>query len=176
MSSRIEALFSQALGLEAPWQVEKIAFSEADKRLDIYLDFPKGSKFTCPVCRRKGIPAYDTHQKSWRHLNFFQHQALCRRSAQAGRSLRCHPHRRGRNISQTRSSLRFDLRRSRPFQGALRYGRPGRQSCRAVQQRLPLATRLAATATSNTSSPSSISSPVNSTFDYPRETARSRIV
>jgi len=75
MSSPIETLFAQALGLEAPWQVEKITFSEADKRLDIHLNFPKGSKFTCPVCGRKGVPAYDTHQKSWRHLNFFQHQA-----------------------------------------------------------------------------------------------------
>lgn len=76
MSSSIEALFSQALGLEAPWVVEKITFSEADKRLDIHLDFPKGSKFTCPLCGRKGVSAYDTHPKSWRHLNFFQYQAL----------------------------------------------------------------------------------------------------
>jgi len=75
MSSPFETLFSQALGLEKPWTVDRITFSEADKRLDIYLDFPRGSKFTCPVCGRKDVPAYDTHEKSWRHLNFFQHQA-----------------------------------------------------------------------------------------------------
>jgi len=37
----IETLFAQALGLEAPWPVERIAFSEADERLDIHLVFPK---------------------------------------------------------------------------------------------------------------------------------------
>lgn len=75
MSLPFETLFAQALGLEKPWTVDRISFSEADKRLDIYLDFPRGSKFTCPVCGRKDVPAYDTHQRSWRHLNFFQHQA-----------------------------------------------------------------------------------------------------
>ncbi|HET6446927.1 MAG TPA: ISL3 family transposase [candidate division Zixibacteria bacterium] len=75
MSSPIEALFAQALGLEAPWQVVRISFSESEKKLDIYLDFPRGSRFTCPKCGRKDVTAYDTHDKSWRHLNFFQHQA-----------------------------------------------------------------------------------------------------
>lgn len=75
MSSPIDALFTQALGLEAPWQVARIVFSESEKKLDIYLDFPRGSKFTCPKCGKENIPAYDTHAKSWRHLNFFQHQA-----------------------------------------------------------------------------------------------------
>lgn len=42
----------------------------------MHLDFPRGSKFTCPVCGRNDVPAYDTHPKSWRHLNFFQHQAV----------------------------------------------------------------------------------------------------
>jgi len=31
MSSPIEIQFSQALSLKEPWQVEKIAFSDADK-------------------------------------------------------------------------------------------------------------------------------------------------
>ena len=75
MSSPIETLFKQALGLQKPWTVERITFSEADKRLDIYLDFAPGSKFVCPKCGRKDVPAYDTQEKSWRHLNFFQHQA-----------------------------------------------------------------------------------------------------
>ena len=75
MLSPIETLFTQALGLEAPWQVERISFSQADKRLDIYLNFASGSKFVCPKCGRKDVPAYDCHKQSWRHLNFFQHQA-----------------------------------------------------------------------------------------------------
>jgi transposase len=76
MTSAVENLFSKALGLETPWIVEKIEFSQEENRLDIHLGFTRGSKFTCPKCGRAEVPAYDTHDKSWRHLNFFQHQAF----------------------------------------------------------------------------------------------------
>ena len=76
MPSAIESLFRQALGLEAPWFVEKITFSAKDKQIDIFLNFPRGGKFTCPVCGRNDVSAYDTHENVWRHLNFFQHQAF----------------------------------------------------------------------------------------------------
>jgi transposase len=68
-----EDLFSQALGLEKPWQVVKIYFDQPTRRLNLYLDFPKGSSFPCPQC---GEPSkvHDTVEKSWRHLNFFQHE------------------------------------------------------------------------------------------------------
>lgn len=67
-------LFAAALGLTAPWYVKDIRFSAADKRLDLVLDFPRGSTFACPVC---GTPstAYDTSDETWRHLDFFQHAA-----------------------------------------------------------------------------------------------------
>lgn len=66
-------LFQTALGLMPPWQVERCAFDQAAGRLDIHLDFPRGSVFACPGC---GVccKAYDTTELSWRHLNFFQHQ------------------------------------------------------------------------------------------------------
>jgi len=66
-------LFELALGLKAPWTVSKIEFSEKDNRLDLWLDFPEGSKFACPVCGQ-GCGVYDTEPRTWRHLNFFQHQ------------------------------------------------------------------------------------------------------
>ena len=75
MSSPVAELFTRALGLEDPWQVVKLEFSESDKRLDIHLDFPRGSRFRCPVCGREDAAAYDTEEKDWRRLNFFQHQA-----------------------------------------------------------------------------------------------------
>jgi len=67
-------LFGLALGIEPPWAVAKSDFDAEAKRLDIYLDFGKGSRFACPQC---GIacPAYDSEEKTWRHLNFFQHEA-----------------------------------------------------------------------------------------------------
>jgi transposase len=67
-------LFQQALGLTPPWKVLSSEFVVQQKRLDIQLGFPRGSTFKCPVCGRDGLKAHDTIVKTWRHLNFFQHQ------------------------------------------------------------------------------------------------------
>jgi len=69
-------LFQAALGLTAPWQVTSVEFDAEAKRLDLRVDFPKGSTFCCPECDRGGLKAYDTEEKTWRHLDFFQHQAF----------------------------------------------------------------------------------------------------
>lgn len=68
-------LFQMALGLTPPWQVSASEFDVNKKRLDIHLDFPRGSTFACPQCGQADLKAYDTVEKSWRHLNFFQHEA-----------------------------------------------------------------------------------------------------
>lgn len=39
----------------------------------IYVSFPKGSKFSCPICGDE-YTAYDTRERLWRHLNFFQYR------------------------------------------------------------------------------------------------------
>jgi transposase len=68
-------LLQLALGLTPPWTVTRSNFDPEAKRLDIEIDFTPGSRFPCPDCGAAGCPAYDTEQTSWRHLNFFQHQA-----------------------------------------------------------------------------------------------------
>lgn len=68
-------LLQQALGLTPPWRVTGSSFDPISKRLDIKLDFPRGSRFSCPECHASDCPAHDTEEKSWRHLNFFQHEA-----------------------------------------------------------------------------------------------------
>ena len=45
------------------------------KRLDLRVDFAKGARFPCPECERTGLKVHDTEEKTWRHLDFFQHQA-----------------------------------------------------------------------------------------------------
>jgi transposase len=67
-------VFQQALGLTPPWRVEEAEFDPEAGRLDLYLDFPPGSEFSCPACEREGCKAYDTTEKTWRHLNFFEHR------------------------------------------------------------------------------------------------------
>ena len=68
-------LFQLALGLENPWFVSSSTFDVDQKRLDIRIDFKVGSLFRCPHCGRESVKAYDTTEMSWRHLNFFQHEA-----------------------------------------------------------------------------------------------------
>jgi transposase len=67
-------LFRLALGLRDPWEVTEVKFSEGEGRLDIRLDFPAGSRFECPECGHAGCAVHDTQERTWRHLNFFQHQ------------------------------------------------------------------------------------------------------
>jgi transposase len=68
-------LFQAALGLTEPWQVVSVEFDPVAKRLDLRIDFPKGARFPCPECGRADCPVHDTEEKTWRHLDFFQHQA-----------------------------------------------------------------------------------------------------
>jgi transposase len=68
-------LFQAALGLSAPWQVTSVGFNAELKRLDLAVDFPRGATFCCPECERAGLKVHDTEEKTWRHLDFFQHQA-----------------------------------------------------------------------------------------------------
>lgn len=67
-------LLQLALGLTPPWQVSSLDFDPQQRRLDINIDFPRGSTFSCPKCGQGDVKAYDTEEKTWRHLNFFQHE------------------------------------------------------------------------------------------------------
>ena len=69
-------LFQLALGLVPPWMVAAGAFDAERKRLDIEIDFKTGGRFACPECGKADCPVHDTVQKTWRHLDFFQHQAF----------------------------------------------------------------------------------------------------
>lgn len=66
-----EQIFAMALGLSTPWFIREIKFDKETSRLDIYLSFTKGYKFE--MDDGKEYTAYDTVERSWQHLNFFQH-------------------------------------------------------------------------------------------------------
>ena len=68
-------LFQRALGLEEPWEVVDVKFDAGMRRLDLRIDFPKGSRFRCPECGAAGCKVHDTEPRTWRHMNFFQHEA-----------------------------------------------------------------------------------------------------
>jgi transposase len=68
-------LFQQALGLVAPWRVVDCSFDAGQRRLELRIDFLRGATFACPECAAEGCKVHDTEQKTWRHLDFFQHEA-----------------------------------------------------------------------------------------------------
>jgi transposase len=72
---RDTTLMQMALGLTPPWTVTGSDFDAEAGRIDIQIDFPAGSRFACPSCGAADCPVHDTERRSWRHLNFFQHQA-----------------------------------------------------------------------------------------------------
>lgn len=53
-------LLQMALGLTPPWKVSSSDFDPQQRRLDIKLDFPRGSVFSCPGCGQGSAKAYDT--------------------------------------------------------------------------------------------------------------------
>jgi transposase len=66
-------VFEAALGITAPWSVTGVEFDEAAKVLTVRVDFEPGSRFA--VSGHEGThPTHDTVSKTYRHLNFFQHE------------------------------------------------------------------------------------------------------
>ena len=69
-------LMQLALGLIPPWMVKACAFDAQARRFDIEIDFARGGRFPCPQCGTVDCPVHDTSMQTWRHLDFFQHQAF----------------------------------------------------------------------------------------------------
>jgi len=62
-----ENLFRSALHLTAPWIISSLKFNEGERKLEIWIDFPKGSKFPCPECNTLDCSVHDTNDRTWRH-------------------------------------------------------------------------------------------------------------
>src|SRR5580704_6626876 len=86
-------LFQAALGILPPWLIHQCSFSVDAGRLDLYLDFPRGATFSCPVCGAANCKAFDTTTLTWRHLNFFQHQTYLHARTPRVECSRCGVHR-----------------------------------------------------------------------------------
>ena len=68
-------LFQAALGIQPPWKITNITLNQDKHELHIYLDFDKGSSFSCPTCHAS-CKCYDTKEKTWRHLSFFEYKTF----------------------------------------------------------------------------------------------------
>ena len=68
-------IFEAALAIQSPWYLKEVQFDVAKKRLDIFIDFKRGSTFSstnadCP----EEYKVKDTFDKTWRDLNSFEHE------------------------------------------------------------------------------------------------------
>jgi transposase len=71
-------LFRLALGLAPPWQVSSVEFDQDSGTAQLGLEFARRSRFACPWqgCTESACPLHDTDNKTWRHLDFFDHKAF----------------------------------------------------------------------------------------------------
>lgn len=74
MSVGIEALFTNALGLQEPWNVQKVALDTSRRRIDFNLSC-SAKRLPCPHCAAPAQGVHDRLSREWRHLDFFQFEA-----------------------------------------------------------------------------------------------------
>ena len=67
-------IFSLMAGIEEPWILEKVEVDE-NKDLHMYVKYKRGEKFKCNQCTEL-CPVHDTIEKTWRHLNCFEHKTF----------------------------------------------------------------------------------------------------
>jgi transposase len=70
-----DRLFEAALGITPPWFVAGVGFDEPTKVLTVCIDFKAGSRFAVQGVAGEH-PVHDTVTKTYRHLNFFQHECV----------------------------------------------------------------------------------------------------
>jgi transposase len=68
-----EKIFESALGISTPWHIAGMNFEPSQKKLRIRVDFEVGTHFAVPG-QAGDHPVHDTVTKTYRHLNFFQHE------------------------------------------------------------------------------------------------------
>ncbi|ODT97475.1 MAG: transposase [Rhodanobacter sp. SCN 67-45] len=71
----METLFTQALGLAAPWRVAHVDFQQAAGRI-VFTVENTAKRLACPACGAADQPIHDRLPRTWQHLHFFQYKAI----------------------------------------------------------------------------------------------------
>jgi transposase len=65
-------LYVHLLGLELPWSVADVQLKLDEERVDVWVDHPEETRFSCPECALE-LAVYDhTPERLWRHLDSCQ--------------------------------------------------------------------------------------------------------
>lgn len=82
------ALYPTILGLQAPWEVERVELRTDPQEVDVWVGAEAGTSFACPHCGQTA-PIYDHVERRWRHVDTCQFRTLlCARPPR----LRCAAH------------------------------------------------------------------------------------
>jgi transposase len=78
IDSHFQKLFSLGLGIDKPWYIKSIDLVPSEKapqsmEMHIEVDFAEGATFSLDG-REGSYGVYDTRERIWRHLNFFQYR------------------------------------------------------------------------------------------------------
>jgi transposase len=71
-------IFAIALNIVEPWYIKEVTMERQNNnffgQVDIYIDFRVGSRFIDTT--GESCPVYDTEERVWQHLNFFEHKCF----------------------------------------------------------------------------------------------------
>ena len=65
----MEQLFSQALGLTAPWAVTSVDFRQTEGIISFVVEC-QAKRLPCPQCGAVDQPIHDRIDRRWQHLHF----------------------------------------------------------------------------------------------------------
>jgi transposase len=68
-------LYQTILGLQTPWEVERIELRTEPQEVDVWVGAVPGTTFTCPKCGQASS-IYDHVERRWRHLDTCQFRTL----------------------------------------------------------------------------------------------------
>ena len=72
---RDKELYTQILGIQAPWKVSDIELDLKAGEVKVYVDQKPGTNLACPKCGTR-CPGYDKRRRQWRHLDTCQLKTL----------------------------------------------------------------------------------------------------
>ncbi len=72
---RDKELYTQILGIQAPWEVSEIELDLKAGEVKVYVEQKPGTKQACPKCGAS-CPGYDKRRRQWRHLDTCQLKTL----------------------------------------------------------------------------------------------------
>ncbi len=65
-------LYRHLLGLNEPWEVERVDLDMAKQHVDVFVEHPKGVRFSCPQCGQECAVYDHLAKRAWRHLDSCQ--------------------------------------------------------------------------------------------------------